>query len=729
MENPEEVLQALDEFQKLRPADIPKELEEYLSWVAKTGDPVYQWPLIKALFREKLLRVMTEFYESCPTLELAPCPNVEQFNYDMMKSALLDRLESFSNAPFTVQRICELLTAPRKEYNRVDKFMRAIEKNILVVSTREPGPAARRSENGDGMVNGSTEDNGSRSPYDMDLWARACTLATTVTVQTVETHSTIVNIHHLPTNIIPATELTIVKSSPVSVEAFTPYGADSELCDSEITAKGQDLPSTFTPSTSEIANIANLTSQIQPQDLNSTSGIQNLSNMVPEPSNIVGDVPEAIMNEDTNSQPSLDMENNENEAFESTKTLQTTFQSSDFISHGIKPQKFYSEEAKSVEKTIVQAESIRNDLEPLIELTQKPAEDNTDVAKVTPEIVSSGENGEPAIPATVITADSIEMTENIDEATNAETIDKTTEKIKESNDMIQRNISGDDQMRVKECVTSDNDNNVQLKSETESALLDINIEKDSVSCAKISLSEKEAEVTLPPVTPEPIIPCTVETRENVTQNITISKETEITTDSKELNVLAKETEQIMEETLPTTEGSKRTDEFEESTECLAEKEKISDCVLQLQTLTTIKETSDENDTKITKSIVPDPLPIVEEPKEEVSVPDLETKQLIVDVTNEEHNTAVNTASSPGEKEKELIDTFKTEDALKANPDATDAQSGQAFLIEKPSSVVTNSALVRGVAPVESMEVDIAEGNQTVQQDEPMEQEVSDLDKS
>ncbi|CAK9799063.1 Serine/threonine-protein phosphatase 4 regulatory subunit 2 [Anthophora quadrimaculata] len=113
MENLEDVLQALDEFQKMRPSEIPRELEDYLCWVAKTGDPVYQWSLIKTLFREKLTRVMTDFYESCPTLDLAPCPNVEHFNYDTMKSNLLERLESFANAPFTVQRICELLTAPQ----------------------------------------------------------------------------------------------------------------------------------------------------------------------------------------------------------------------------------------------------------------------------------------------------------------------------------------------------------------------------------------------------------------------------------------------------------------------------------------------------------------------------------------------------------------------------------------------------------------------------------------
>lgn len=48
-----------------------------------------------------------------------------------MKSALLERLEKFHAAPFTIQRLSELLTDPKKHYSRLDKFMRALEKNIL----------------------------------------------------------------------------------------------------------------------------------------------------------------------------------------------------------------------------------------------------------------------------------------------------------------------------------------------------------------------------------------------------------------------------------------------------------------------------------------------------------------------------------------------------------------------------------------------------------------------
>jgi serine/threonine-protein phosphatase 4 regulatory subunit 2 len=36
------------------------------------------------------------------------------------------------------QRLCELLTQPKRHYKRVDKLMRGLEKVMLVVSTVEP---------------------------------------------------------------------------------------------------------------------------------------------------------------------------------------------------------------------------------------------------------------------------------------------------------------------------------------------------------------------------------------------------------------------------------------------------------------------------------------------------------------------------------------------------------------------------------------------------------------
>ncbi|XP_012533906.1 cell wall protein DAN4 [Monomorium pharaonis] len=358
MENLEEVLQALDEFQKMRPSVIPQELEDYLCWVAKTGDPVYQWPLIKTLVREKLTRVMTDFYESCPTLDLAPCPNVEHFNYDTMKSNLLERLESFVNAPFTVQRICELLTAPRKEYNRVDKFMRAIEKNILVVSTREPGPITRRGETGDGMVNGSVEEDAAASvtqqqppppspsqppssqqpttppqtsaqqpavqpptsqDVEMEYWEKDCGSTVTISVHTAVENEPPPSLLH--TGVIPATA-----DSALAKNLFADESVREKI--EQVAASRTDLATTnYITSVSEFSTISNL--NLQPHASSPVSATEPIATAVPVVQSLPvlsgaaipddsttapgADIAVAIaMNEDAaSSQPNLDIENEE----------------------------------------------------------------------------------------------------------------------------------------------------------------------------------------------------------------------------------------------------------------------------------------------------------------------------------------------------------------------------------------------------------------------------------
>ncbi|EGI70692.1 Serine/threonine-protein phosphatase 4 regulatory subunit 2 [Acromyrmex echinatior] len=370
MENLEEVLQALDEFQKMRPSVIPQELEDYLCWVAKTGDPVYQWPLIKTLVREKLTRVMTDFYESCPTLELAPCPNVEHFNYDIMKSNLLERLESFANAPFTVQRICELLTAPRKEYNRVDKFMRAIEKNILVVSTREPGPITRRGETGDGMVNGSVEEDAASvtqqppppSPsqpslqpssqttqpqpaqpvqptsqdVEMEYWEKDCSSTVTISVHTVENEQPLIH-----SSVIPASDSTLTKN------LFAEETAREKI--EQVTSRTDISATNYITTVSDFSTISNL--NLQPHEsvpeaiATAVPVVQSLPTVgaVSEDSMVPStDIAVAIMNEDTNSQPNLDMETTVIPlTTDTTRKLQAAFQA----------KRFESGDNKSVDKS------------------------------------------------------------------------------------------------------------------------------------------------------------------------------------------------------------------------------------------------------------------------------------------------------------------------------------------------------------------------------------------
>lgn len=82
---------------------------------------------------------------------------------------LLEKLDSFAAAPFTIQRISELLSDPRKNYSRIDKFMRAVEKTILVVSTVPPGRHRSESENGDSLDSAMNGDFSAEVNVDVDM--------------------------------------------------------------------------------------------------------------------------------------------------------------------------------------------------------------------------------------------------------------------------------------------------------------------------------------------------------------------------------------------------------------------------------------------------------------------------------------------------------------------------------------------------------------------------------
>lgn len=59
-----------------------------------------------------------------------PNPNSESF--------VMERFDLFRSAPFTIQRLTELVMQPTRHYKKKDKFLRGLEKTVLVVSTVEP---------------------------------------------------------------------------------------------------------------------------------------------------------------------------------------------------------------------------------------------------------------------------------------------------------------------------------------------------------------------------------------------------------------------------------------------------------------------------------------------------------------------------------------------------------------------------------------------------------------
>ncbi|PBC32624.1 serine/threonine-protein phosphatase 4 regulatory subunit 2-like [Apis cerana] len=629
MDNLEEVLQALDEFQKVRPSEIPRELEDYLCWVAKTGDPVYQWSLIKTLFREKLTRVMTEFYESCPTLDLAPCPNVEHFNYDMMKSNLLERLESFANAPFTVQRICELLTAPRKEYNRVDKFMRAIEKNILVVSTREPGPITRRNENGDGMVNGSVDEDPSvtQPPQDveMEYWEKDCSSTVTISVHTVENETPLLH--------------TVVPTNTVVKNVFDTEELSHEKVES--TSKSDIVVSNFIQTTSEFSGVSNLNSQAQTQDSQIGSAIQNLSTIVPENSGIISDVSEAIMNEDTSSQPSLELIN-EGDAVDSSRKLQTTFQTKDFSTNENKSTKFYIDNSKINEKTEVELMSIH---------VQEGSNKSKDIlVKSDIELKTVLDNKESVSP----------IVENLNTNKNLENAIKLDTGVENIQSIIDTSTSNKKSLDVES--TSTTNNSEQL---TNNLIL---------STDNISTEE------------------TINTSENLSVDIENLKD-----QTKEVELI-KNSKSIIEESCSKTNITKHFNQNQKKNDL---------------TITEIG----EDEGSIIKTIVPDPIPIVEEPK---NIESIKIKENIspIEITEKSENLQ----NSPIICQSENKETMSIKDSNVAQLQGNNITS-TINKIHDSDTVIENIMNKKEQKEVELMDVDEEETLSVFQQDdEVMEQE-------
>ncbi|XP_002732531.1 uncharacterized protein LOC100373462 [Saccoglossus kowalevskii] len=157
MDDPDCILDALNDFEKKNCNDIPDRLEQLLCDIARTGEIRFPWSKVKKLFICKLELAIEEFVDCNPNEEIPVLPNVENVEFEEMKIRLMTALETFSSAPFTIQRLCELVIEPKKYYSRSDKFMRGIEKNVVVVTTVKPYNRLSTSEpttNGTAMVNG-----------------------------------------------------------------------------------------------------------------------------------------------------------------------------------------------------------------------------------------------------------------------------------------------------------------------------------------------------------------------------------------------------------------------------------------------------------------------------------------------------------------------------------------------------------------------------------------------
>ncbi|KAH0554352.1 serine/threonine-protein phosphatase 4 regulatory subunit 2 [Cotesia glomerata] len=716
MDNPEEVLQALDEFCKMRPSEIPRELEDYLCFVAKTGDPVYQWSLIKPLFREKLVRVMTDFYENCPALDLASSPNLEHFNYDIMKCNLLELLESFASAPFTVQRICELLTSPRKEYNRVDKFMRAIEKNILVVSTKEPGPTARRSENGESMLNGSIDDdnitpnNQSSQEVEMESWVKDCTAdANSLSLTPTDHDQSLVDTISPSNKILTKDVNTNNPSTEDSSNLSTQDNNKDQSSRLEMTVSG------FISAAHDLSSTPLITTPNSVHDTITT--VNNLSNSTDQISSI-NDVSEAIINEDTSSQPSLDTENDNNSESNTNKKLQTTFESKDFAGklNNELADKFYTGSNYKTE-----AESIikNDDLSKCIDekLHQDLKDDNPKSDDESKSCYDSNLESETPEKRPRLDAD-------IDEVKNNKIDNNRSFSVVSSQDETEINDSS-------RLIVSD----TAIKSDKTDNLLGNDRNDQELQSAESCSHEIQSEATfvaeqVPKLTSD-------DSRSNPEKS-----NEETTTEAQECS---EDTPKPIIEEPPSesSSSSSSSSSISSPSSSLNESTQKSSKADDKQNSSVVIQEAMNDDSKLfSNASINDPIPIIEEPKDELTNMDTVpgTQLEISDYTKTDSDVPADSGTNDNPDNTEIqtqaeSEELKVEDKNLINLDGNNDAVAVAATVSAADDLNKMLPTIPDLSNIpmekeesmesESMEVDNEEPNPVFEQDEPMEQESGD----
>ncbi|KAL8578603.1 hypothetical protein ACOMHN_015059 [Nucella lapillus] len=138
MDNPDAVLHALKEFAENRRQSIPQVLEEYLCYVAITGKPLFPWSLLKPLFVAKMEKVLRDIHGDYLDQFKPHYFKIKSPTFDAFKKRIMKGVNEIDGIPFTVQRLCELLAYPRENYNSGEKYLKALFKVILVVTTIDP---------------------------------------------------------------------------------------------------------------------------------------------------------------------------------------------------------------------------------------------------------------------------------------------------------------------------------------------------------------------------------------------------------------------------------------------------------------------------------------------------------------------------------------------------------------------------------------------------------------
>ncbi|KAL3139514.1 hypothetical protein ABBQ38_003837 [Trebouxia sp. C0009 RCD-2024] len=111
-------------------------LRGVLAEAATTGIVRYNWLLLKPLVLYVLDSVLQDFDAESKVEIGPPLPLANDNSLADLQSRLHGYVNCFTEAPFTFQRLCELLVEPHKQYTYLHKVALAFERLLLVVKTQ-----------------------------------------------------------------------------------------------------------------------------------------------------------------------------------------------------------------------------------------------------------------------------------------------------------------------------------------------------------------------------------------------------------------------------------------------------------------------------------------------------------------------------------------------------------------------------------------------------------------
>lgn len=115
---------------------VTEELEAIIRDVAQSGSVNgYAWDSLRWLLARKVEHVLGEFWRDSPDVAVQEGESFERTAVEPLTRSLLEPRRE--GAPFTAQRLCELLAEPRLLYKSTRKYLYALQRAVLVTMTEE----------------------------------------------------------------------------------------------------------------------------------------------------------------------------------------------------------------------------------------------------------------------------------------------------------------------------------------------------------------------------------------------------------------------------------------------------------------------------------------------------------------------------------------------------------------------------------------------------------------